>query len=429
MEKMILLFVLCLAVCICATPLGDLAAQMQAGQWRELSTNGFNNGNILVPSTGIGSILQYADEAQWDPVGRKVYIIGTSRGSGNYGHSNQAWVVYNESTNTWSAMPNPSFYIGAHSYDHAAIDPANGMYYIRLAGKTDVRRCNLANTYWSGLPAIPTGWTTCCTGLEYFPELNGVVFVAPQDGGGKFYLFNTSTNQWSSIPEPFAVGHYHVIAKYNPVHQFLYFGGGNDGNPSGLYKLDKDKGVTRLADAPVSLGTNSGVHTVDPVSGKLLVFARNKSTYVYDPAGNAWKTAGSHSLVDPYDNIVSVAVSLPEYSVNLIVRHGYDNVGKVYLYKHSAGNAVQNQSCPQKNSDYTISVNPNPFKTAVTFGFSRAGKVNIYIYRVDGTRIAEFRDIQGPSLTWRPKGLSKGIYILRWMAGGRMLGIKKLMVM
>jgi len=68
-----------------ATPLGDLAATVQPGQFKVLTTNNFNlngvPGGILVPPGGSGSILEYTDEAQRNPVTKKIYIIGCARSS------------------------------------------------------------------------------------------------------------------------------------------------------------------------------------------------------------------------------------------------------------------------------------------------------------------------------------------------------------
>ena len=65
-----------------ATPLGDLAAQMQPGEWRELVTQNF--GGMTLPNyAGDGSspFIEFTDEAQRNPATKRIYILGCARGA------------------------------------------------------------------------------------------------------------------------------------------------------------------------------------------------------------------------------------------------------------------------------------------------------------------------------------------------------------
>lgn len=340
-----------------ASALGDLAAKMNPGQWAEFPTNGFNNGGILVTDDGDG-FLQYTDEALWDPIKRQIYVIGTSRGnSAQYGMINQKWIAYSEGLNTWTVLPQLPFYIGFHSYDHAALDTRTGDYYVKIVGgdfatDREVHKFTASSQTWSKLPDMPvSGDAPCCSALEYFPELGGIVYVNPRDNGGEFYLYNPSTNAWSTIPGGFS-GDYSQFSEYNRVHKFLYFGGGA-GAERNLYKLDANKKVTRLADAPVTLGTASGcagVQTLDPLTGKLIVFScdqgRNSvnGTYEYNPVTNSWSKTGTHNLA--YGDLEAVAVPLFDYGVIFVIVYTGNGAGKVYLYKHSTGSPAPVDTTP-----------------------------------------------------------------------------------
>src|SRR3989338_8681951 len=58
------------------TALSTLAASMQPGTWAELNTQGF--GQSLLDDVNGSFIVQYTDDAQWDPIARQVYFIGAS---------------------------------------------------------------------------------------------------------------------------------------------------------------------------------------------------------------------------------------------------------------------------------------------------------------------------------------------------------------
>jgi hypothetical protein len=320
------------------TVLGNLAASMQPGEWRELVTNNWQNGQITNtpgrPRTG--TIFEYTDEAQWDPVNKKIYIIGTAL---PYGYANQKWIEYSESTNSWSERINAPFYIGFHSYDHAALDHSRGHYYVRVVESRAVHRYSFATGQWTRLPDMPLDIVTCCGALEYFPEIDRVVYVDNYDG--EFLLFNPSTNTWSvqpwQIPRSGPVWEIANITEYDPVNGVLYFGGGWEAPATyELYKLDRSGQITKLAKSPVGLRSDGSVQTVDPVSGKFLAMNPNGSTYEYDPVNNSWRIAGRHPLGNPGDpqNFFAVAAKIPEYGVIMAASF---SVGKVYLYKHSAG--------------------------------------------------------------------------------------------
>ena len=117
-----------------ASALSQLAANMQPGQFAELTgMNGFNNGNILLASGGGCSsgdyITEYANKAVWNSVANKFQFVGAPHGS-NCTNA-LITVFYDEPTNTWSTGPQALNSNVAHAYDHNTINPATGEHYYR----------------------------------------------------------------------------------------------------------------------------------------------------------------------------------------------------------------------------------------------------------------------------------------------------------
>jgi hypothetical protein len=321
----------------------DLAAQMQPGTWAELDTNNFFVGekNIFEPD-GPGNILEYANNAAWDPVSRQLVMLG----SAHHGDFYPKFVKYSEDTNTWTSPSYPGFVV-VHAYDHQALDPTTGIYYHRAPGASTIYQYNTRTSTWSGTLTIPLPSGTfipCCAALEYFPEMGRLIFINGE-GNGELYLFNPTTGQWTvRAPLNVFMGTYHNIAEYLPVHKVLIFGGGNDspsypGDQSRmLYKMDSAGNITRITDAPVGIGINQSVVTADPVSGNFLVFSSNGSIHEYNPATNMWSLLSGppHTLVNRYGDLESVAIPIPNHGVVMVLKADGDQ-SKVYLYKRPSG--------------------------------------------------------------------------------------------
>src|SRR2546422_3646541 len=139
-----------------------------------------------------------------------------------------------------------------------------------------------------------------------------------------------STNQWVRVGQAasYQMGGYHNFAEYNPVHKVLVFGGGNDVNPRDgrkIWKLNASGQVTALKDAPADLGTTHSIFTVDPVSGKYLVFTESQQFYAFDVVTDTWALQASGSAVpiwtSQYGNPVMEVVGGPidTYGVNVFV--------------------------------------------------------------------------------------------------------------
>jgi len=321
------------------TELGRLAASMAPATWAELKT--FKMVETVVSDGASGSLFTYSEDGAWDPATRQfLYIGGDHNGIAEF-------VSYSADTNTWKRLPRPSW-IGTtkgthtmHGYDHNAINPATGDFYHRPFGGKTIWKCRISTGTWAALPAIATDdYLACAMGVEYFPELGGLVVVNGAGGKGSVYLFSEKDQKWTTLARNLPMGTYHNFAEYSPPQKVMIFGGGNE-NPTALYKLDAAGKVSPLKNAPVGLGIMQSIVTVDPVSGDFLVFGSGGTFHVYDGAADSWKLqSGPVPIFSPAkDNKIHQidATPISSYGVTLFAKFfpGSPPQAWVYLYKHS----------------------------------------------------------------------------------------------
>src|SRR5262245_12799107 len=101
---LVLLFWIALSVLdsrpvLAGTPLADLAASMQPGQWVQLK---ITNATVVIKPNG-GEIHEYSNRGTWDPFGKRVYFCGAS----HHGSFYNDCVSYDEATNSWSSIGVP----------------------------------------------------------------------------------------------------------------------------------------------------------------------------------------------------------------------------------------------------------------------------------------------------------------------------------
>jgi len=423
-KLMPVLLVLATAGGLWATALGDLAAQMTAGNWRELSTT--NLGPTVSSNAGgaTGSIFPYAQNGVWNPGDLSYYYLGSDH---QHDQGYPKFIRYAASSGAWSEMTRPSWFpsltaTAMHAYDHNTIDPKNGVFYFaRFCCPTSFYKYTISTSTWAQLPAcgsLAYAYQNC-GGFEYFPELNGVVFVSGA-GGGEAYLYNIGTNSWSKIGTGLTMGDYHNFAEYNPVHHVMVLGGGN--SSSALYKLDTLKKFTKLGNAPAEVGAlrvNWNLFTVDPVSGDYLVFGGDGGSgvfYKYNVLTDTWTKINQtvpflSTTANPNGGAVFLTIGAPvsSYGVNMFVKDD-GGAGKVYVYKHSAGTAAEAPS-PVKAGSPRISVSPNPFKSGAVIrvqGKLPAG-ATFRVYSADGRIVHAGKAADGVRCDGRR--LAAGVYV------------------
>jgi hypothetical protein len=252
------------------------------------------------------------------------------------------FIAYNENNNSWTVLHTADVFYHDHGYDQTTIDPNTGVVYRRV--NMSDRIAKYVNSSWSTVSAGELGTTgSIASALEYFPELNGLVFVDSYIGA---MLYNTKSGKWSTLIGNPDMGDYHNFAEYSPVHKVVIFGGGNGSNS--VYRVNADGSVNRMNNAPVNLGIAWGsIVSVDPIGGDFLVWASTGTFYSYDPRGQGkWTDHGRPT--HPYDmatpsygsNIFGI-VAAPMAIHGAVMLLGWNNGSpKAYLYRHSAGNGT-----------------------------------------------------------------------------------------
>src|SRR5262245_35928299 len=354
-------FAIALAIalsCVCATArasaLSDAAGQLQPGQWVVLSTQNFNA--ALLDDGDAYQVLQYTEDMVWDPLTRQLLFVGG-------GHNSDAeYLSYSEATNRWTRRKpggGPWACCSSHAYDGNAIIPAAGKLYFHqmawdYADRLDV--VDIATNAWSRTAPM-TQHPGCCVGLEYFPELGGLVMA---DGRTGVQFYDATANRWSMITSNVAFGEYHNFAEYSPGHNVLIFGGGEGSGGTAIYRMNANRQITRLQNAPQQLGTTHSIVTTDPNSGNFVVFFGGSVVYEFNPMTDTWRRL---TMTVPWSSIGeggvwdTVATLVSTYGVIAFAKYAGNN-SRVYLYRHSAGGGGA--------SPPSVSLDANP--SAVTSG-------------------------------------------------------------
>jgi len=327
------------------TPLAQLAASLQPGQWGTLTTL---NINPALTNTGgaSGYITGDSESIKWDPVTRQLFFIGMDHGPGG-----QRFVSYSENTNTWKILPQTSWMNitdVSHGYDHRGLDVANRYLYVRghFTGRTSYRY-QIDTEVWEQLGNNNVlEYSQCCGGWDYFPEMNGNVWfqggevISGNTFFGGLFFRDDLTGSWRRLGSraTYVTGNYNNFVEYNPKHKVVIFGGGT----RDLYRLNVSGGITSLGLAPVDLGNRAGVVTTDPVSGDYLVLSTtNNSFHSYDVQSNTWRLLSQSPIFQPVVNNPSifsvVATPVSTYGVTLFVQCVSSNSCVVRLYKHNGG--------------------------------------------------------------------------------------------
>jgi len=409
---------------VAGTHLEDVANSLKPGEWADLSTNGLTLG--LLEDVGGHNLLQWTDDAYWDPVEKQFLFLGQGHSS-NWDGNNATgprFIRYKNSDNSWGNLPTlpvPSTY---HAYNHSALDIKKRRFYHRPANSTVVYGFDLNSKTWSAnLPAVPSsvyGAINCCGGLEFFEQLNGFIMAV----SGEVVYYNETTKNWSSLASGLAASGYCQFTEYSEKKGVVILGG----RDSQFYQVGADGKVETLGAPPIPIdGCGSTVLTTDPNTGNFLLFGEAGGFYEYDPDTKQWTTHNATSFIKSktYKGGVwgTVAAPIPELGVNFFLSWNWDK-SAAFIYKHTVlSSTAAEVTPPAMLNALKLSINPNPFSSSVrlTVLGERKVPVKLQIHSVRGKLIASalWTGYESGSAVyhWSPRGHAPGVYLATVIAG------------
>jgi hypothetical protein len=137
------------------------------------------------------------------------------------------------------------------------------------------------------------------------------------------------------IPDSLFHAALHTFGAYSPVHQLLFYGGGD--NRREVNVLRADGSSARAADSPevirtVSTGQMGGWVLVDPDGDDFLaLFAPTGEVHRYDPIADEW-TFESRSPFEPQLKY-TLGSTLPEHGVLLFATKTGATSARITLYR------------------------------------------------------------------------------------------------
>ncbi len=325
------------------TALSKLAASMKPGTWAELKTKvpkglwsspKWKGGRNKGGSGGL-HIAGWTSDAHWDSRTGQFFYMGLRQ--------TRRFIAYSEEKNEWRSIEldpksdNPVFRTKyGHIYGTNGFDPERSRFYhyyrdfsskeenIKLKG--GISFFDAITEKWTKLPAGPGAMT-----LEYFNAMDGLIVLQKKP---KF--FGSKKKQWEEMGAS-PVDGYHSLMRHNPYRQEILMGGGNN-NPNTIARITKDGKIEKLKDPPVRLSVRGDKLTIDPQTGRYLLFKFGKSkgdkgvyAYEFDSEKNEWRSVKKAAAEFPwsyYGRPYTVCAFIPEYNVVMFAN------GTVHLYKH-----------------------------------------------------------------------------------------------
>ena len=279
-------------------------------------------------------ILSFAVRMVYNPIGRRIQFVGS-------GHNPSGGLMtrleYDEITRTWdNSLTLPVTNNWQHAGCRNAIDPTTGDHFYNLrAANSGMRVLRESTRNWDTVANIPLGpFSEGEWGNEYFPEIGAFIACdsAQNDHGILQWNDTGGTGSWSQFVTAAAIdengdGSGGICAKYTPLGggQVLV-GGAAGGGAQIAYMIESDATATRLTALPgftdgqdlpgsINTGAAGGRITKDPVSNKLLIFARDGVVYAWGPGDSGWANVDTHGYAG--ENWFTTC-EIPEYGVNML---------------------------------------------------------------------------------------------------------------
>ncbi len=314
-----------------------LAAAMEPGTWAELKTGVPNklwssplvNGGRNNGGAGGLHIAGWTDDSHWDSRTGQFLYLGLRQ--------TRQFIAYDEQTNAWRVIPldrksdNPVFQTRfGHVYGTNAFDPQRSRFYHLYRDFEDltggISYFDVRSEKWTKLPPRPDHSGGMC--IEYFSARDSLVVL-----GKKVFEFRQQSQTWESLGKS-PVDGYHSMFRHNPFRKEVLLAGGNN-QPKTMARLKADGTIERLKDVPVGLSIQSDKVTIDPVSGRYLIWGGDKgqpkALYEFDSDRNQYKEIKEFGANWPFRRYaMPVPAFVPEYGVTMWAD------GSVFLYKHAA---------------------------------------------------------------------------------------------
>jgi hypothetical protein len=239
--------------------LPDLAASLTPGTWGQLTSANIYNSMIDPTSPNTHLRFHFCNSTPWSQDG--IDFIGGD-------HAGQpAFARYNNATNAWDN------YIpcqGSHGYQHLTTNPANGDRYLRIGTSAEIYKGDAALIFtpiWtpngiSGTASVALAWVNpgfCGAGAQ------GAIACYDGNVNGAVQFYDPIAGELPRVDNamPGASGLYHVVSAYSVPFNCLVYGGGNGFTETNavdkqVWRLDADRSLTRLKDAPFSYGVYAG---------------------------------------------------------------------------------------------------------------------------------------------------------------------------
>lgn len=402
-----------------ANALGDLATTMQPGTWAELVQTNINP--VLGQGSHMGNRVGTTNAGAWDPARLLLHHTGGDHGEGATFH-----LIYDAGTNGW--INNGTIPIApSHGYDHVTVDPKSSIVYCRVYGGNEIFKYSPGG-FWSAATSWPVwGYVQVAVGTCWWTgSLSGadphgaLIVYNSGNPGGEIQIWDPVADKWLAPVTGFGgASTYHSVAEYSEIHNVAVVGGGND-NPNKLWRLNADRTVTAMPDAPLSICVLHGANlTSDPVTGNFLAEGSGQ-LWELDPrgAGHWTQQTGSRTPpagIGPQETPTFIAtLSAPVSNFGVVAYvNCIQSDCKMYLYKHAASGTSAGHA-PAIRTAARLSASPNPFSRSTRISFSAAlpAKAVLEIYDLSGKRIERMSGLTG-EISWTPPLSAGGVFIAK----------------
>lgn len=350
------------------TSLASLAAAMASGTWAEFTSAARQDAVLGVGPTS-GSTIHYCNSMPWNPIRKGIEIIAMDHGTGTqrymrYDAASNAFVLVRADTGD-GVLTTPR-----HGYDHSSVDPSGNLYHrvptnagspqrvikYPIGGSTFADVAGTSTLFYSQIAIGATWWSGAFMGagaqgcLLLYNSGDSQIGGSATDGG--MYAYDPLADSWfwkSLGMSPFygTTGiSYHSVLEYSAAHNCAVYGGGGD-NPRKLWRLNANRSVTPMPDAPTStyVGIQLGNFVADPVTGNFLLLSAGELWELNPTGSGSWKKQTGARVpparvgvpggpgVSVIEGVISCAI--PDYGIVAYVNQTGMSGGTFFAYKHA----------------------------------------------------------------------------------------------